>query len=150
MQQVKTSAVKPPLSRLLMIFYGFPHLTHAIVALPLALFIPSYYADELALPMASVGLAIAASRLLDIISDPIVGILSDRMQTRWGRRKPWLGFGTPLLILSAWMVFVPGESISVTYLFGWISLLYWLIPLSICPIKHGEQSFQPIIPSARA
>jgi len=133
--QVKTSTAQPPLSRLLMIFYGFPHLTHAIVALPLALFIPSYYADELALPMASVGLAIAASRLLDIISDPIVGILSDRMQTRWGRRKPWLGFGTPLLILSAWMVFVPGESISVTYLFGWISLLYLAYTFVDLPYK---------------
>jgi len=70
-----------------MILYGLPHLTHTIVILPMALFIPSYYADELGLPMVSVGIAIAASRLLDIIIDPIVGVLSDRMRTRWGRQS---------------------------------------------------------------
>ncbi|MGZ8185075.1 MAG: MFS transporter [Methylobacter sp.] len=133
--QEKTLTTDHPLSRMLMVFYGLPHLTHAIVALPLALFIPSYYADELALPMASVGLAIAASRLLDIISDPIVGIISDRLQTRWGRRKPWLALGTPLLILSAWMVFVPGDAVSVTYLFGWTSLLYLAYTFVDLPYK---------------
>lgn len=133
--QEKTLATEHSLSRTLMIFYGLPHLTHAIVVLPLALFIPSYYADELALPMASVGLAIAASRLLDIISDPIVGIMSDRLQTRWGRRKPWLALGTPLLILSAWMVFVPGDAISVAYLFGWTSLLYLAYTFVDLPYK---------------
>ncbi|CAA9890249.1 Na+/melibiose symporter-like transporter [Candidatus Methylobacter favarea] len=133
--QEKTLTTDHPLSRMLMVFYGLPHLTHAIVALPLALFIPSYYADELALPMASVGLAIAASRLLDIISDPVVGIISDRLQTRWGRRKPWLALGTPLLILSAWMVFVPGEGISVAYLFGWTSLLYLAYTFVDLPYK---------------
>ena len=124
-----------PLSRRLMVYYGLPHFTHAIVALPLALFIPSYYADELALSMAGVGMAIAASRLLDVISDPIIGILSDRIQTRWGRRKPWLACGTPLLILSAWMVFVPGENVSVAYLLGWTCLLYFAYTLVDLPYK---------------
>ncbi|MGR9101419.1 MAG: MFS transporter, partial [Gammaproteobacteria bacterium] len=124
-----------PLPRRLMVYYGLPHLTHAIVALPLALFIPSYYADELGLPMAGVGLAIAASRLLDVVSDPIVGVLSDRMQTRWGRRKPWLACGTPLLILSAWMVFVPGANASVYYLLGWTCLLYFAYTLVDLPYK---------------
>lgn len=133
--QEKTTKAEPPLSRILMIFYGLPHLTHTIVVLPLALFIPSYYADELGLPMATVGLAIAASRLLDMILDPVVGIMSDRWQTRWGRRKPWLACGTPLLIVCAWMVFVPGESASITYLFGWSSLLYLAYTFVDLPYK---------------
>ncbi|MGR9072735.1 MAG: MFS transporter [Gammaproteobacteria bacterium] len=133
--QEKPQNADHPLPRRLMVYYGLPHLTHAIVALPLALFIPSYYADELGLPMAGVGLAIAASRLLDVVSDPIVGVLSDRMQTRWGRRKPWLACGTPLLILSAWMVFVPGGNASVYYLLGWTCLLYFAYTLVDLPYK---------------
>ena len=124
-----------PLSRMLMILYGLPHLTHTIVILPMALFIPSYYADELGLPMVSVGIAIAASRLLDIIIDPIVGVLSDRMRTRWGRRKPWLAVGTPVLILCAWMVFVPGKDVSIWYLFFWASVLYMAYTFVDLPYK---------------
>jgi glycoside/pentoside/hexuronide:cation symporter, GPH family len=50
--------------------------------------------------------------------------MSDRMHSRWGRRKPWIAVGTPLLILCSWMIFVPGKDVSVTYLFVWGSLLY--------------------------
>lgn len=90
----------PSLSHKMMALYGMPHLTHSMVLLPLVLFIPSYYADDLALPLVSVGMAITMSRLLDVFTDPIMGILSDRWHTRWGRRKPWLVIGTPFLILS--------------------------------------------------
>lgn len=124
-----------PLSRKLMILYGLPHLTHTIVVLPMALFIPSFYADELGLPLAGVGLAISISRFLDIVIDPVVGVLSDQMRTRWGRRKPWLAFGTPLLILCAWMVFVPGKEVGVTYLFVWTTLLYMAYTFVDLPYK---------------
>jgi len=36
---------------------------------------------------------------IDAIDNPVYGILSDRTRTRWGRRRPWLAIGTPLLIL---------------------------------------------------
>ena len=124
-----------PLSRKLMILYGLPHFTHTIVVLPMALFIPSFYADELGLPMASVGFAISFSRFLDIIIDPIVGIMSDQMRTRWGRRKPWLAVGTPLLILCAWMVFVPPGEVSISYLFVWATLLYMAYTIADLPYK---------------
>lgn len=118
-----------------MAFYGLPHLTHSMVILPLVLFIPSYYADDLALPLASVGMAIAISRLLDVFTDPIMGILSDRWHTRWGRRKPWLVLGTPLLMLSTWMVFVPGGQVSVFYLLLWTSLLFLSFDIFDLPYK---------------
>jgi len=124
-----------PLSHKTMALYGLPHLTHSMVILPLVLFIPSYYADDLALPLASVGMAIAISRLLDVFTDPIMGILSDRWHTRWGRRKPWLVLGTPLLILSTWMVFVPKEQVSVFYLFIWTSLLFLSFDIFDLPYK---------------
>lgn len=118
-----------------MALYGLPHLTHSMVILPLVLFIPSFYADDLALPLASVGMAIAISRLLDVFTDPIMGILSDRWHTRWGRRKPWLVLGTPLLILSTWMVFVPSGPVSVFYLFLWTSLLFLSFDIFDLPYK---------------
>lgn len=37
---------------------------------------------------------------IDALDNPIYGFLSDRTRTRWGRRRPWLTIGTPLLILS--------------------------------------------------
>jgi glycoside/pentoside/hexuronide:cation symporter, GPH family len=36
---------------------------------------------------------------IDAIDNPVYGFLSDRTRSRWGRRRPWLTVGTPLLIL---------------------------------------------------
>ena len=111
-----------PLRRILP--YALPSLVTSVAALPMALFVPAFYADELGLPLAAVGAAIAASRLLDVVTDPLIGSLSDRLATRWGRRKPWMIVGTPLFLIAIWQVFVPGETVSASYLLGWSALLY--------------------------
>ena len=118
-----------------MLYYASPHLTHAVATLPVALFVPAFYADDMALPLAGVGMAIAASRALDMVSDPLIGILSDRLKTRWGRRKPWIAIGTPLLMLSAWMIFAPAGKVSLLYLFVWASLLFFAFTLVDLPHK---------------
>lgn len=125
----------PPLPRRTLIYYALPELTQAVVTLPMALFVPAFYADDLALPLAGVGAAIAASRLLDVVIDPFIGILSDRLQTRWGRRKPWIALGTPFLMLSAWMTFVPPGAVSLGYLLIWTSLLFLAFTLVDLPHK---------------
>lgn len=107
-----------------LVLYALPSLVTSVAALPMALFVPSYYADELGLPLAAVGAAIAASRLLDVVTDPLIGGFSDRIATRWGRRKPWMLLGTPLFLVSVWHVFVPGEGVGIGYLLAWSALLY--------------------------
>lgn len=118
-----------------MALYALPHLTHAVVTLPMALFIPAFYADELGLPLAGVGAMIALSRIFDVVTDPVIGILSDRLNTRWGRRKPWLAAGTPLIMLSTWMLFVPDGKVSLTYLLIWTGLLFLGFTLFDLPYK---------------
>jgi GPH family glycoside/pentoside/hexuronide:cation symporter len=58
------------------------------------------------------GVLLLATKGIDAISDPIVGRLSDRTRSRWGRRRPYLLFGAiPLALAWAglWMV-PPGDS----------------------------------------
>ena len=124
MQSATTSHKPERLHLRCLVPYALPSLVTSVAALPMALFVPAFYADELGLPLAAVGLAIAASRLLDVVTDPLIGSLSDRFETRWGRRKPWLILGTPLFLLSVWQVFVPGEDASTSYLLFWSALLY--------------------------
>ncbi len=58
-----------------------------------------FYVDTLGLSMEKYSLVIALYTLVDAIDNPIYGFLSDRTRTKWGRRRPWLIIGTPLLIL---------------------------------------------------
>ena len=72
------SSYRQRLSQLQIVTYSLPALVTSVTALPMALFVPAFYADDLGLPLAAVGLAIAVSRLLDVVTDPLIGSLSDR------------------------------------------------------------------------
>ena len=106
-----------------MMLYALPHLTDAVMTLPMALFIPAFYAGEMGLPLAGVGVMISVSRIFDVLTDPVIGTLSDRWHSRWGRRKPWLAVGTPIIMIATWMLFVPPKDVSLFYLMIWASLL---------------------------
>ncbi len=48
-------------------------------------------------------------RFLEALAEPTVGHLSDKYSFRWGRRKPWIIFGTPLLMLFSMLIFFPPD-----------------------------------------
>jgi GPH family glycoside/pentoside/hexuronide:cation symporter len=121
--------------RWVMAVYGVANLPTSIVGLPIALYIPTFYSRDLELSLAAVGVILALSRLTDVFTDPLIGILSDRWQTRFGRRKPWMLVGTPLMMISLWMLFVPPEGVSMLYLFVWISFLYLSFTLVDLPYR---------------
>jgi glycoside/pentoside/hexuronide:cation symporter, GPH family len=51
------------------------------------------------------GTVVLVGRLWDSINDPLIGTLSDRVRTRWGRRRPFLLFGAIPFGLSFWLMF---------------------------------------------
>ena len=63
---------------------------------------------------------------LDAIDNPIYGFLSDRTRTKWGRRRPWLLIGTPLLILSFIAFYNIPAFLSGNSIFVYMLLMYML------------------------
>ena len=98
-----------PLSKLVLASYSAPATPLALVGLPMAVYLPAIYADAdgFGLALGMVGLIITLSRFTDVITDPIIGFVSDRLKTRWGRRKPFVLVGTPIYAIGIWLLFVP-------------------------------------------
>lgn len=59
-----------------------------------------YYVGGLGLTTKQLALILFIYTFIDAIDNPVYGFLSDRTRSRWGRRRPWLVIGTPLLVLS--------------------------------------------------
>lgn len=95
-----------------------------VAFLPLVLLIPGFYAQDMGIPVAAVGGALLIARLFDAISDPLVGALSDRTRSRWGRRRPWIVAGTPVLMLGVWALFLPSGTPSLAQLYASVLLVY--------------------------
>lgn len=99
--------------------YSLPGLPLAALQLPLFVYVPAFYAQELGLGLAAVGAVLLLARLWDMATDSVIGILSDRTRWRLGRRKGWMLAGTPLLLLSAWYLLVPDSGAGLGHLLLW-------------------------------
>ncbi len=100
--------------------YGAPSQPLAMIALPLAVYLPAVYADSegFGLSLGFVALVLALSRVFDGVTDPVIGFLSDRIRTRWGRRKPFILIGTPFFVAGVWLLWVPPIEFSDVEIFG--------------------------------
>lgn len=115
------------LSRTRLAAFVSPQIPLAAMSLPFVVNLPPFYANEMGLGMAAVGVAFGLARLIDVFLDPLFGGLSDRTRTRWGRRRPWIVIGAPLLLLGVWLLFLPGGPVSgpgllarlLIYYLGW-------------------------------
>ena len=69
-------------------------------------FLMIFYTDVFGISMAAVSALMLFSRFWDAINDPIVGGLTDKTKTRWGRYRPWLLVAAPitavLLVMTFW------------------------------------------------
>jgi GPH family glycoside/pentoside/hexuronide:cation symporter len=105
------------------LFYGLPGLPLAALGLPLYIYLPTFYAEQLGLGLSLVGILLLLSRITDVISDPIIGYIADRLPFNY-RRKILIGLATPLLMVAIWALFVPPESVTGTWLLTWSVLVY--------------------------
>jgi GPH family glycoside/pentoside/hexuronide:cation symporter len=117
-----------------MVGFSFP-------AMPLAGFLQSKYILLMPLYAITMGLdakAIAGifftTKMFDVVTDPVFGILSDRYGTPWGRRRPWLVLGTIILVLAIYMLFIPSGKVGSSYLFGWLVVVY--IGWTLTTVSH--------------
>ncbi len=116
-------AGEPALSGFRIFSYSALYLPVSMVLLPVGVYVLPLYA-ELGISMYLMSAIIFAARLSDAFTDPLIGVLSDRTRGRYGRRKPWVLGGAPLLMLSLYMLFVPPDQPSAWYFGFWIVLLF--------------------------
>ncbi len=112
------------LSRTRLVAFVSQALPLAGLGLPIVIYLPPFYAEELGLGLTAVGTIFMITRFFDVAIDPVFGLLADRFGTRFGRRKPWIALSIPILAISVWMVFLPPASVGGGWLLAWLLVLY--------------------------
>ena len=120
------SAAEPvKLTKKKLIAFGLPEYAIYLSSIPITLFIPYVYSTNFGLELAHIGFILMLARITDVVTDPLIGYLSDRTSSRFGRRKPWLAGGAFVMMFSAFFLFNPQYEVTNTYLLMW-SVLLWL------------------------
>lgn len=102
-----------------------------------------FLTDTLLVPSAVAGLVIAIGKIWDAITDPVMGYISDRTRSRWGRRRVWMLLGAPLLFASFWW-FLSAPSIGdPTAVAVWAALVLCLLNTAYTMVNIPYNSLTP-------
>lgn len=104
-------------------YYSLTDLPVMMSIFPVIVFIPRFYATDVGVPLALVGVYILVTRLIDVVTDPLMGYISDHTRSRFGRRRPWVVLSVPILMTAIYHLFMPPEDAGGVYMLTWLTAL---------------------------
>lgn len=92
-------------------------------------FLMIFYTDVFGIGMGAVAGLMLFSRFWDAINDPVIGGLSDKTHTKWGRCRPWLLIAAPLTAIVLIMTFWAHPDWSSTAKIIYMAITYCILVL---------------------
>ena len=123
MAETRSTSAEGKLSLPTVLAFSCAYMPFAALQLSVAVQLPPFFASQLGLGLAA-GAAFGVVRLIDIPVDPALGLFMDRTQSRFGRYRPWMAIGAPILMLALYMLYQAPPGISETYLVIWLLVVY--------------------------
>ena len=87
--------------------YAAPAFALAVVGIPVYVYIPKFYTDVVGINITVLGYLLFSVRIFDALTDPAIGYISDRTQTRFGRRRPYIALGSIFVAVAMFLLFNP-------------------------------------------
>lgn len=102
------------------ILYSSGNLAASLTASAFSTYITYFYVDVLKMPPSMIGLGMGIYGIWNAINDPLLGQISDRTRSRWGRRIPYILFGSIPFAIAFILVWMPplkliGNSIALMF-----------------------------------
>lgn len=102
------------------------------------LFLMFYYTDVAGLPAAAVGTMLLVTRVADAFFDPLIGYLSDRTKTRWGKFRPFLlWFALPFAVIGVLTFTTPGFDTTGKLIYAYISYTAMMFVYSAINVPYS-------------
>lgn len=113
----------PPLGTWTKVSYGVGQVAEGLKNTAMATFVLFYYNQVLGLSGTLAGLALGIALVFDALTDPLAGSVSDNLNSRMGRRHPFIyAAALPLAVAFFLMFFPPADSLGQWGLFAWLTV----------------------------
>ncbi|MBN0041807.1 MFS transporter [Cellulosimicrobium cellulans] len=107
-------------------------------------FVVYFYVDHLGVRAGWVAGAMVAHGILNALLNPLVGAVSDRRRTRWGRRVPWIVLGIVPLVVAFALVWTP-PAVGPTGLVVWFLVVVALFDVAYVVVALNVSALFPEI-----
>lgn len=97
-----------------------------------------FYTDVFGIPAAAVGTMMLVTRLIDAFSDPLMGALADRTQTKFGKFRPYLLWGIIPIIAAGILTFtVPDTTDTNKLVWAYGSYIFMMLAYTFINVPYG-------------
>lgn len=130
------AAASSPLSR--KIGYGFGDMSSSMFWKIFSYFLPFFYSNIFGLTLVDAGFLMLITRIWDAVSDPMMGIISDRTKTRWGKYRPYLMWvAAPFAISGVLLFTTPESSYTVKLIWAYFTYILMMTVYTAINVPYG-------------
>ena len=100
---------------------------------------PFFFTNIFGLTVADAGMLMLVARLFDVVTDPMMGAIADRTQSRWGTYRPWLIFGAiPLGVVFALLLYTPDLGPAGKRIYAYALYLLMMVVYTAVNVPYGS------------
>ena len=100
---------------------------------------PLFFTNVFGLSFADAALLMIIARLFDVVTDPLMGSIADRTQSRWGTYRPWLIFGSiPFGLIFALLLFTPDLGPAGKRVWAYSFYLVMMVCYTMVNVPYGS------------
>ncbi len=100
---------------------------------------PLFFTNVFGLTFADAATLMLVARLFDVVTDPLMGSLADRTQSRWGTYRPWIIFGAvPFGLIFALLLFTPDLGMGGKRIYAYTLYLLMMAIYTMVNVPYGS------------
>ena len=106
-------------------------------------FLSIFYTDVVGIMPMAVSIIFIVARIWDVVNDPIMGNIADRHRhKKYGRYRPWILYGTPVLAILGILVWYVPKTDSQTIKIAYVAITYILAGMAFTAVNVPYMSLQ--------
>lgn len=119
--------------------YGFGDMSSSMFWKIFSYYLPFFYSNIFGLSLAHAGTLLLVTKLYDAISDPVMGIIADRTQTRWGKYRPYLLWvAVPFALAGIFAFYTPSfDSYTLKHIYAYVTYILMMTVYTAINVPYG-------------
>lgn len=118
--------------------YGFGDMSSSMFWKVFSYYLPFFYSNIFGLSLIDAGVLVLVTRIWDAVSDPMMGVIADRTQTRWGKYRPYLLWVAPFFSICGILLFTtPDWSYGAKLIYAYVTYVLMMTVYTAINVPYG-------------
>lgn len=119
--------------------YGFGDMSSSMFWKIFSYYLPFFYSNIFGLSLAHAGTLVLVTKLYDAVSDPVMGLIADRTNTRWGKYRPYLlWIAIPFAIAGVLAFFTPQtDNYTFKHVYAYVTYILMMTVYTAINVPYG-------------